>query len=81
MPKSITILTGLMVACITALVGGSVGIGYFIFFELGGYVTFVSGTAMTIVSSLAITLSFSAYFKKSANKHIQNTSSNPLKTC
>ena len=48
---------------ISALVGGLLDVGYFIFIDLGGYNKFVPGTVMTIISALAITLSFYAYFQ------------------
>ncbi|MEM6781904.1 MAG: hypothetical protein AAF569_08590 [Pseudomonadota bacterium] len=47
---------------VSALVGGLLDIGYFVFMDLGGYVNFVPGTVMTIVSASAIILSFYAYF-------------------
>ena len=47
---------------ISALVGGLLDIGYFIFIDLGGYNNFVPGTVMTIISALAIAMSFYAYF-------------------
>ncbi|MEM6453376.1 MAG: hypothetical protein AAF703_24065 [Cyanobacteria bacterium P01_D01_bin.105] len=47
---------------ISALVGGLLDIGYFIFIDLGGYNNFVPGTVMTIISALAIATSFYAYF-------------------
>lgn len=50
---------------ISALVGGLLDVGYFIFIDLGGYNNFVPGTVMTIISALAITLSFYAYFANS----------------
>ncbi|MEM7713630.1 MAG: hypothetical protein AAF349_08660, partial [Cyanobacteria bacterium P01_A01_bin.68] len=43
---------------VSALVGGLLDVGYFIFIDLGGYNNFVPGTVMTIISSLAIILSF-----------------------
>ena len=49
---------------ISALVGGLLDVGYFIFIDLGGYNNFVPGTVMTIISSLAIILSFYAYFRR-----------------
>ncbi|MEM6715184.1 MAG: hypothetical protein AAGD09_12490 [Cyanobacteria bacterium P01_F01_bin.56] len=54
---------------VTALVGGLLDLGYFIFIDLGGYNHFVPGTVMTIISATAIVLSFYAYFqpKKSAS--------------
>ncbi|MEO0435073.1 MAG: hypothetical protein AAF151_25650 [Cyanobacteria bacterium J06656_5] len=48
---------------VSALVGGLLDVGYFIFIDLGGYNNFVPGTVMTIISALAITLSFYAYFQ------------------
>jgi len=48
---------------VSALVGGLLDVGYFIFIDLGGYNKFVPGTVMTIISSLAIILSFTAYAK------------------
>ncbi len=48
---------------ISALVGGLLDVGYFIFIDLGGYNNFAPGTVMTIISSLAIILSFYAYFR------------------
>lgn len=49
---------------ISALIGGLLDVGYFIFIDLGGYNNFVPGTVMTIISSLAIILSFYAYFRR-----------------
>ena len=49
---------------VSALVGGLLDIGYFIFIDLGGYNNFVPGTVMTIISGLAIVLSFYAYFQR-----------------
>ncbi|MBE9101870.1 hypothetical protein IQ267_20730 [filamentous cyanobacterium LEGE 07170] len=49
---------------ITALVGGLLDLGYFIFIDLGGYNNFVPGTVMTIISTAAIVLSFYAYFRR-----------------
>ncbi|MEL6224831.1 MAG: hypothetical protein AAFN42_24095 [Cyanobacteria bacterium J06554_1] len=48
---------------VSALVGGLLDVGYFIFIDLGGYNNFVPGTVMTIVSASAVVLSFYAYFK------------------
>ena len=48
---------------ISALVGGLLDIGYFIFIDLGGYNKFVPGTVMTIISATAIALSFYDYFR------------------
>ncbi|MEM6337643.1 MAG: hypothetical protein AAF752_13820 [Bacteroidota bacterium] len=42
---------------VTALVGGLLDIGYFVFIDLGGYAVFFPGTLMTIVSASAIVLS------------------------
>ena len=47
---------------VTALVGGLMDVGYFIFIDLGGYNKFVPGTVMTIISATAIILSFYAFF-------------------
>ncbi|MEO0755266.1 MAG: hypothetical protein AAFY78_00145 [Cyanobacteria bacterium J06648_16] len=49
---------------ISALVGGLLDLGYFIFIDLGGYNKFVPGTVMTIISTVAIVLSFYAYFQR-----------------
>lgn len=49
---------------ISALVGGSADLGYFLFLDLGGFVNFLPGTLMTLVSSLAILLSFYVFFKE-----------------
>lgn len=49
---------------ISALVGGLLDVGYFIFIDLGGYNKFMPGTVMTIISSVAIALSFYAYFRR-----------------
>ncbi|MEM9805148.1 MAG: hypothetical protein AAF959_07695 [Cyanobacteria bacterium P01_D01_bin.56] len=49
---------------ISALVGGLLDVGYFIFIDLGGYNKFIPGTVMTIISSVAIALSFYAYFQQ-----------------
>ncbi|MEL6222575.1 MAG: hypothetical protein AAFR31_08040 [Cyanobacteria bacterium J06627_8] len=49
---------------ISALVGGLLDVGYFIFIDLGGYNKLVPGTVMTIISALAIALSFYAYFRQ-----------------
>lgn len=48
---------------VTALIGWTTDVGYFIFMDLGGYVNFVPGTIMTIISTLAVILSFLAYFR------------------
>ena len=49
---------------VSALVGGLLDVGYFVFIDLGGYNNFVPGTVMTIISASAIILSFYAYFKE-----------------
>ena len=49
---------------ISALVGGLLDVGYFIFIDLGGFNKFVPGTVMTIISATAIALSFYAYFQR-----------------
>ncbi|MEM8613817.1 MAG: hypothetical protein AAGF93_17460 [Cyanobacteria bacterium P01_H01_bin.105] len=49
---------------ISALVGGLLDVGYFVFIDLGGYNKFVPGTVMTIISATAIALSFYAYFQR-----------------
>ena len=49
---------------ISALVGGSFDVGYFVFIDLAGYNNFVPGTIMTIFSGTAIILSFYAYFSQ-----------------
>ncbi len=49
---------------ISALVGGLLDIGYFIFIDLGGYNKFVPGTMMTIISAAAVVFSFYAYFQR-----------------
>ena len=48
---------------VTALIGWSADIGYFLFMDLSGFVKFVPGTLMTIVSTAAVALSFLAYFQ------------------
>ncbi|MEO0536441.1 MAG: hypothetical protein AAF215_21510 [Cyanobacteria bacterium P01_A01_bin.123] len=53
---------------ISALVGGLLDVGYFIFIDLGGYNKFAPGTVMTIISALAITLSFYAYFQRNPSE-------------
>ncbi|EKU99120.1 hypothetical protein Lepto7375DRAFT_1130 [Leptolyngbya sp. PCC 7375] len=49
---------------VSALVGGLLDIGYFIFIDLGSYNKFMPGTVMTIISASAVVLSFYAYFKE-----------------
>lgn len=48
---------------VTALIGWTTDLGYFIFVDMGGYVNFVPGTVMTIISTAAVILSFLAYFR------------------
>lgn len=52
---------------VTAMVGGLLDIGYFIFMDLPGHVNFVPGTIMTIVSASAILLSFWVWRAAPAN--------------
>lgn len=66
----VTIIGGLLIwrknvaaIFVSALVGGLLDVGYFIFIDLGGYNNFVPGTVMTIISATAIALSFYAYFQ------------------
>ena len=49
---------------ISALVGGLLDVGYFLFIDLGGYNKFVPGTVMTIISATAVILSFYAHFRR-----------------
>lgn len=49
---------------VSALVGGLLDVGYFVFIDLGGYNKFVPGTVMTVISATAIVLSFYAYFQR-----------------
>lgn len=50
---------------VTAMVGGLLDLGYFVFVDIPGYVYFVPGTLMTIVSSSAIMLSFWVWYSSS----------------
>ena len=52
---------------VTALIGGFLDIGYFLFIDLGGYNQLVPGTIMTVVSALAIVLSFKVWFADKSN--------------
>lgn len=45
---------------VTAMVGGLLDVGYFVFIDLGGFANFFPGTLMTIFSASAIVLSFGA---------------------
>ncbi|MEM7762527.1 MAG: hypothetical protein AAF290_00480 [Pseudomonadota bacterium] len=47
---------------VTAMVGGLLDVGYFLFLDLGGHVHFMPGTLMTIFSGTAIVLSSSAFW-------------------
>lgn len=49
---------------ISALVGGLLDFGYFLFVDLGGYNKFFPGSVMTIISATAIALSFYAHFQQ-----------------
>lgn len=42
---------------VTAMIGGLLDVGYFVFIDLGGFNHFVPGTVMTIISATAILLS------------------------
>lgn len=46
---------------VTAMIGGLLDIGYFVFVDLPGYVHFIPGTVMTIISASAIILSFGVW--------------------
>ncbi|MEM6498396.1 MAG: hypothetical protein AAGB04_18600 [Pseudomonadota bacterium] len=50
---------------VTAMVGGLLDLGYFMFLDLGGYVHFFPGTLMTLISSAAIVLSFAVWLSES----------------
>lgn len=52
---------------VTAMIGGLLDFGYFVFVDLPGYVNFVPGTLMTLVSGSAILLSFWAWYSSSRN--------------
>ena len=47
---------------VTAMVGGLLDFGYFVFVDLPGYVHFIPGTLMTLISSAAIILSFYVWY-------------------
>ena len=47
---------------VTAMVGGLLDIGYFVFLDLGGFVKFFPGQLMTYVSATAIILSLPVWF-------------------
>ena len=52
---------------VTAMIGGLLDFGYFVFVDLPGYVNFIPGTLMTLVSGSAILLSFWAWYSSSRN--------------
>lgn len=47
---------------VTAMIGGLLDFGYFVFVDLPGYVHFIPGTLMTLVSSSAILISFYVWY-------------------
>lgn len=47
---------------VTAMVGGLLDLGYFVFVDIPGFVHFVPGTLMTIISSSAILISFWVWY-------------------
>jgi len=47
----------------TAIVGGMLDLGYFLFIDLAGYSKFFPGTVMTIISGTAIALSLYAFIR------------------
>ncbi|MEL7540651.1 MAG: hypothetical protein AAGJ51_07080 [Pseudomonadota bacterium] len=47
---------------VTAMIGGLLDFGYFVFVDIPGFVHFVPGTLMTLVSSAAILISFYAWY-------------------
>ncbi|MEO0424489.1 MAG: hypothetical protein AAF184_19280 [Pseudomonadota bacterium] len=49
---------------VTAMVGGLLDVGYFVFIDLGEFSKVVPGRVMTIFSATAIVLSFCVYFLK-----------------
>jgi len=50
---------------VTAMIGGLLDFGYFVFVDIPGYVHFIPGTLMTLVSSSAIILSFWVWYAHS----------------
>lgn len=48
---------------VTAMVGGLLDIGYFLFLDLGHHVNFMPGTLMTLISATAILISFAVYWQ------------------
>ena len=55
---------------VTAMVGGLLDVGYFVFIDLGGYGTFVPGTLMTVFSGTASALSAWWYFGARAPREL-----------
>ena len=49
---------------VTAMIGGLLDVGYFIFIDLGGFNQFMPGTVMTIFSGAAILLSGSVWLRR-----------------
>ena len=47
---------------VTAMIGGLLDLGYFLFVDLAGFAKFVPGTVMTLVSGTAIVLSLAVWF-------------------
>ncbi|MEL6857970.1 MAG: hypothetical protein AAFO74_06260 [Pseudomonadota bacterium] len=47
---------------VTAMVGGLLDIGYFVFVDIPGFVHFVPGTLMTLISGSAIIISFWVWY-------------------
>lgn len=50
---------------VTAMIGGLLDFGYFVFVDLPGHVHFMPGTVMTLVSSAAILISFYVWYARS----------------
>lgn len=50
---------------VTAMIGGLLDFGYFVFVDLPGYVHFMPGTVMTLVSFAAILISFYVWYARS----------------
>ncbi|MEM9669091.1 MAG: hypothetical protein AAF950_09230 [Pseudomonadota bacterium] len=51
---------------VTAMIGGLLDAGYFVFVDIPGFVNFVPGTLMTIVSSSAIIISVWVWYSNSS---------------
>lgn len=60
---------------VTAMVGGLLDIGYFLFLDLGNHVRFIPGTLMTLISATAILMSFTVYWQSR-----RDSSSTPLQS-